>query len=67
MEYLLQLSSHSGKNLKGVFVGALSDKIRMVAFNLIVTVAVTRNRALWEVVVTWPCLDGGIKASFTCI
>lgn len=47
--------------------GALSDKIRMVVFNLTVTVAIIRNGALLEVVFTWPCSDGDTKASFISI
>lgn len=42
---------------------ALSDKIRMVVFNLIVTVAVTRNGTLLEVIFMWQCSDDDTKAN----
>lgn len=44
-------------------IGTLSDKIRTVVFNLIVTVAVIRNGTLLEVIFMWQCSDDDTKAS----
>lgn len=44
-------------------IGILSDKIRMVVFNLIVTVAVIRNEILLEVIFMWQCSDDDTKAN----
>lgn len=44
-------------------IGTVSDKIRMVVFNLIVTVAVIRNGTLLEVIFMWQCSDDDTKAN----